>query len=461
MCGIAAYLGSAPAAPVVYRLLIGLQHRGQESAGIAVTSNGSLLVEKGPGMVWEALPQERLVKLEHSPVAIGHVRYSTTGGYMAEGAQPYTVSGRGLMLALAFNGNIANQRELRCFLEKEGYRFETSTDTEVLAKLVHYYSIEEGGDVVEGVKQAMRDAEGSFSLVILTPGPRIIVARDPWGFKPLAYAELNHGFVAASETSALEDIGATEWVEVEPGEVIVAEEGCFWRESSGVSRPRALCAFEFVYFARPDTVFGGRIIHEARKDMGRIVARLAPTPADVVVPVPDSGRSAALGFSLETGIPMDEGLVKNRYMGRSFIMPPGVRERIAEAKYGVIRSVIEGKRVALMDDSIVRGTTLKRLIRLLKSRGAREVHVRVASPPIRYPCFMGIDFPTRRELVASTRTPEEIAEMVGAESLVYNTVEGLCKAIGVEGLCLACFTGKYPIRIPCLEKLEEEFARAQ
>jgi len=418
LCGIAA----APWADEVYVLLESLQHRGQESAGVAWVEGGEIKFAGGMGLVREAIKE-----VPHKGPAIGHVRYSTSGGY----ARVQPVYNK--KLALAFNGNIINFM----FLEPS-----SSWDAEALLKAI-VNEVTKGSSLFDATKRVLSKAKGSYSLVLLSSRGEVLVARDPWGFRPLAYSWP----VVASETAALEDIDL-QWRELEPNKLVALEEGTVVREENiGEERRKAYCAFEYVYFERPESYFNGVNVHISRVKMGEILAKEKPAEADVVVPVPDSGRSAAIGFSRASGIPLDEGLVKNRYLGRSFIMPPGLREIIAMKKYGVVKDVVKGKSVVVVDDSIVRGTTMRRIVKLLKDKGAREVHVRVASPPIRAPCYMGIDFPSKEELVAATRNEAELADLWGADSVGYLSVEGLKGAIGLEELCVACFTGTYPFSI--------------
>ncbi|ALU11565.1 amidophosphoribosyltransferase [Ignicoccus islandicus DSM 13165] len=418
MCGIAA----AGRADEVFVLLEGLQHRGQESAGIAWIEGNEIKFVGGLGMVKEAIRE-----IPDRGPAIGHVRYSTSGGY--SNVQPVYNK----KIALAFNGNIVN------FFQLANARW----DAEALL-LAITSEITKGKDLFSATKEVLGKAKGSYSLVLLHNSGRVIIARDPYGFRPLA---INPPYVA-SETAALEDIGLN-WIEVAPNRIIEIEGEFVVREEEIVeSSKRAYCAFEYVYFQRPESYFNGVNVHESRKRMGYILAREKPADGDVVIPVPDSGRSAAIGFSIYSKIPLDEGLVKNRYVGRSFIMPPTLREQITLKKYGVVREVVEGKRVVLVDDSIVRGTTMKKIVRMIKEKGAREVHVRVASPPVRAPCYMGIDFPTKEELIASRYNEEEMARLWNADSVGYLSVEGLKEAIGLgNDLCLACFTGVYPFKI--------------
>lgn len=418
MCGIAA----APTAEEVFVLLESLQHRGQESAGIVWVENGELKFEGGLGLVKDAIK-----KFVPKGPAIGHVRYSTSGGYSR--IQPVYNK----RIALAFNGNVINFK----FLEHN-----SSWDAEALLMAITN-EMNKGKDLFEASKEVLAKAKGSYSIVILDKKGRLIVARDPWGFRPLA---LDFPYIA-SETAALEDIGKN-WKEIPENKIIMIEGDTITKESE-ITEPKipAYCSFEYVYFERPESYFNGVNIHVSRVRMGRILAKEKPAEGDVVIPVPDSGRSAAIGFSRASKIPLDEGLVKNRYMGRSFIMPPGVREKIAMRKYGVVKDVVHGKRVVVVDDSIIRGTTMKRIVKLLKSKGAKEVHVRIASPPVRAPCYMGIDFPSKEELVAFGRSEEDLARLWDAESVGYLSIEGLRKAIGVRHLCVACFSGIYPFPI--------------
>ncbi len=418
MCGIAA----APTAEEVFVLLESLQHRGQESAGIVWVEDGELKFQGGLGLVKDAIKEF----VPKGP-AIGHVRYSTSGGYSR--IQPVYNK----KLALAFNGNIINFKLINP---------RSSWDAEALLVAITE-EINKGKGLFEATKEVLSKVKGSYSLVLLDNKGRIIVARDPWGFRPLA---LSLPYIA-SETAALEDIGKS-WVELPENKIVLIEDGVMTREEE-VTEPKrpAYCSFEYVYFERPESYFNGVNVHVSRVRMGEILAKEKPAEGDVVIPVPDSGRSAAIGFSRTSGIPIDEGLVKNRYMGRSFIMPPGVREKIAMRKYGVVREVVKDKSVIVVDDSIIRGTTMKRIVKLLKDKGAKEVHVRIASPPVRAPCYMGIDFPSRDELVAFGRNEEELAKLWGAESVGYLSVRGLRDAIGLKDLCVACFTDVYPFPI--------------
>ncbi len=455
MCGIAAYYGPS-AVPKIYRMLIELQHRGQESAGISfINKQGRVKTIKGRGLVVEAVPFENLGDTG-SAHAIGHVRYSTSGGFMDYGSQPVEI-GVKPRISIAFNGNIINYRELGA---KIGVKSDNANDTIVLAHLLYKLTLDNNGDVVEAVKQLADYVIGSYSVVVLTSEPRIVIARDPHGFKPLAYSYTGKVFAAASETPALEQARLYEWTELGPGEIVSFDGKGVETTTARRKTVPTPCVFEYVYFSRPDSFFNGIQVHTARVRMGELLGITAPVEADLVIPVPDSGRSAALGYSRSTGLPFDEGLMRNRYVGRSFIMPPGLRELVSDVKYGVIRDSVQGRRIVLVDDSLIRGTTMRSIIRVLRMHGAREVHVRIASPPVRYPCFMGIDFPTRRELIASrTRSINEIAEEIGADTLEYNSLENLKKAVGIPSLCMACFSGVYPFSNMDISQLEKIFAR--
>lgn len=446
----------------IYRGLYALQHRGQESAGIYVKGDEVRGV-KGLGFVHEALGG-RIEGLK-GHVGVGHVRYSTTASSSLDEAQPMMYEWRGRRFAIAFNGTITNFLELRGKLSSMGFKFKTDTDTEVLAALIAHH-LSQHGDYVEALRQCMGELDGAYSMVMLGDDGQLYVARDPLGFKPLCLGlNADEGlYVAASETCALDTLNAELVKHVEPGEVVVVSRRGYESYRLARAERRARCMFEFVYFSRPDSQFDGIWIYEARLRIGRELGRRCPVDADVVVPVPDSGRTAALGYSEATGIPLVEGLMKNRYVGRIFIMP-GERNRseMVRVKLNPVKPLIRGKRVVLIDDSIVRGTTMRHIVSMLRSAGAKEVHVRVSCPPIISGCYMGIDFPTKRELVASSRSVEEVRRVIGADSLEYNSVEGLVKGIGLpeNELCLACLTGVYPLRKVDVEALERSLGEAR
>ncbi len=434
----------------LYKALYSLQHRGQEAAGVAMLEGRDVRVYKGLGLVVSVLTSDVLSSFK-GRMGIGHVRYSTTPGVTIEEAQPFVVKNPKFSFALAFNGTITNFLELREELAKKGVVFTTRTDTEVLAKLLAKSLVECGADYVEALRLTASEIDGACSLVLVNDEGELYAYRDPLGFKPLCVGRVNDLVVIASETCALDVLAGLddcEYGPVDPGELVRVCEGSVERVKVASSPRRARCMFEYVYFARPDSVFDGISVYKAREGLGRELAKRFPAEADVVVPVPDSGRTAALGYSLESGMPFAEGLMKNRYVGRTFIMPgQALRDEMVALKLNVVRDVVEGRRVVLVDDSIVRGTTMKRIVRLLRRGGAREVHVRVSCPPIISACYMGIDFPTRRELIARIMKLDELTKYVEADSLQYNDIDGLAAGIGLpkNELCLACLTGEYPL----------------
>ncbi len=459
MCGIAACVGIPNAVIIIKHLLMQLQHRGQEGAGVAwMTHKGEIKMLKNFGYVVSSIPDI----CEQSSIAIGHVRYSTTGTYMKniEELHPFVVGEGETKIAFAFNGTILNYKTIRKELQTY-YNFLTDTDTEVFAKLIHL-EYRRTGSVVEAIHRTMHILRGSYSIVVLSR-EGVVIARDPLGFKPLSYYITENMFIAASESSAITtllDIPSWNVREVSPGEIISVKHNLeyeIYRYDPPEER-KAYCAFEYVYFARPDTVFNGVYIYDARKRMGMLLAEEEDEDIDVVVPVPETGRPAACGYAQRLCKPLEDALVKLRYLGRSFIMPKELRAQVA--RFGVIESVVREKRVALVDDSLVRGTTLRNLIAKLRGAGALKVHVRIASPPIRYPCFMGIDFPTRGELIAHGRSESEVCKLLDADSLRYLPVDKLVQALGMrrDELCLACFTGEYPIPV-VLDQQEEQFKR--
>lgn len=440
MCGIAAYHGNEAFTNVI-ALLIELQHRGQEAWGISYVDGDELITLKKVGSVICSLND--ITRNPRTTAAIGHVRYSTAGGYLLEGAQPAEIKGK-IHFSLGFNGNIINYLELA---KRHGV-LKPPGDAIVLAKLIHDLAIEHGNDIVEALKELPHHVIGSYSLVVLTSDSHIIAARDPLGFRSLSMTFNDNKFMVASETAALRAINDGKVHEIAPGEIVIFDEYDLEIARSFTYSKRAICAFEYIYFARPDSVINGVSVYHARLNMGRTLAHRAPVDADIVVPIPESSRIAALGYSRESGIPLEEAISITRYLGRSFIMPPCMRDKIASLKYGIITEAVRGKRVVLIDDSIVRGTTLRRLITKIRKAGAKEVHVRIVSPPIRYPCFMGIDMPTHAELaINNAGNFEELAKSINANSLAYNTVENVVHSIGFSDLCLACFTGSYPIHI--------------
>jgi len=433
-CGIfAAKTENAP--KKAYYALMALQHRGQESAGISVWKY-KIRTLAGRGLVSEVFKGKELTKLR-SNIAIGHVRYSTSGALNE--TQPIETSCCGKEIAVAHNGTLTNFLPLRREYEKRGVKFRYSVDSELLG-ISFLCHLKETGDEFEAMREVFNEVRGAYSVAFLFDG-KILVVRDPVGFRPLSYGR-GDGHYFASEDSALR-LFVDEIRDVRPGEAFLISDDI--ENKVLVKERHHHCVFEYIYFARPDSVLDDVSVYKARVRMGMELAIESPADVDVVIPVPDSGRAAALGFSQISGIPYAEGLIKNRYIGRTFIMPGQFyRELKVKLKLSPVREVIDGKRVVLIDDSIVRGTTMRRIVGLLRRAGAREVHVRIASPPIRYPCYMGIDIPTRHELIAAFGNVEKVRKAIDADSLAYLSVEGLKRAVGKEELCLACLTGYYP-----------------
>jgi amidophosphoribosyltransferase len=477
------------AVPVFYALYA-LQHRGQESAGIAVAvsrgasdeaenerraGTGDIALIKAMGFVHDVFDERRLSTLRGN-IGIGHVRYPTTGASKLENAEPLLVSYRHGDIAIAHNGNLVNTEELRNALEREGRIFHSDTDTEVIAQLLAKELMQR--DLIAAIRELMQRVIGSYSLVILL-GNTLVVVRDPFGIKPLCLGELRDGadgtvkgYIVASESSAIDVLEGTLLRDVRPGEMLVftSPQGL---PRTGAQSPQAPsvashqvysglnaahCIFEYVYFARPDSVLDGRLVYDVRMKIGERLAEEHPVDADIVSPVPDSGITSALGYAKRSGLDYMEAFIKNRYVGRTFIMPEqNSRDTAVRLKLNVVRANLAGKRIVLVDDSIVRGTTSRKIVDYLKRKGAKEVHLRIGSPPIIAPCYLGIDTPTRAELVASTRTTDEICAFLHADSLGYLSLEGLIDAVGIDAknLCLGCLTGRYPVEIPgevCIEQ---------
>lgn len=431
---------------LTYFGLIALQHRGQESAGIAVYRENNIKYYKEMGLVQEIFNAKNLDLLK-GDIAIGHVRYSTTGESYVTNAQPLVVKYKGGSIGLAHNGNLINADEIRNDLEDTGSIFQTSIDSEVIANLIarNYKSGFE-----EAIKKAVTKIRGSFSLVIVCDG-KLIGVRDPFGLRPLSLGKLDGGYVLASETCAFDVMGAEFRRDIEPGEMVIIDENGVKSITYAKSERKAVCSFEYVYFARPDSQIDGRSVYMTRLNAGKILARESKVEADLVIAVPDSGTAAAIGFAEESGIPFGIGLIKNKYLGRTFIQPDQKSREIAvRLKLNVLKENVLGKRLVLIDDSIVRGTTSKRIVDLLKEHGATEVHVRVSSPPVKFSCYFGIDTPSPKQLVGSEMTKEEIRLMIGADSLEYISIEGLVASIDADKncLCSACFDGNYPMEVP-------------
>ena len=443
-----------------YFALYALQHRGQESAGIGVADQGHLMIYKDLGMVTQVLDERRIPSLA-GDLAVAHCRYSTTGSTVWENAQPTLRLGPRRAIAIGHNGNLVNTRELLDQLQGGRSRLPASTDTELLTALL---ADEPAPDTVQALRQVLPRVRGAFSLVVLDER-RVIGVRDPHGFRPLALGRIPHsgdegpglwgddtaGWILASETAALDTVGADYIREVEPGEIVVLEPGREpWSVRYAEARP-SLCVFELIYFARPDSYLEGRSLYEARRRMGMELAKEHPVDADLVMPVPDTGGPAAAGYSEQSGIPYREGFVRNRYSGRTFIQPSqAMRQRGVNVKLSPLRETIRGKSLIVVDDSIVRGTTTRQIVGLLRRAGAREVHVRISAPPIYHPCFYGIDTAVPRELLAATHSVEEIREFIAADSLGYLSVPGVLNAIELpyERFCFACFDGRYPEPVP-------------
>jgi amidophosphoribosyltransferase len=442
-CGLYGVWNHAEAANVAYLGLYALQHRGQESAGIASTDGHAFHVEKAMGWVADVFSRERLKRLPGHR-AIGHVRYSTAGSSNLRNAQPISANTVHGPVAIAHNGNLINADELRAELERGGAVFQSSSDTEVV---LHLLARADGASLVDQLAQALGRVRGAYTLLLLTPHS-IIAVRDPSGFRPLTLGRLADTWILASETCALDLMEAQVVRDIEPGEIVVVDERGLHSIRPFHPAARLQCVFEYVYFARPDSILWGRNVHRVRKAMGHQLAREHPVQADVVIPVPDSGVGAALGFSEESGLPYDSGLVRNHYVGRTFIEPQqGIRHFGVKVKLNPNREVLDGRRVVVVDDSIVRGTTSRKIVKMLRAAGAREVHMRISSPPIQWPCYYGIDTPTRKELIASSHKVDEIQRYLGADSLGYLSLEGMLKATGTDPdqFCHACFTGQYKI----------------
>ena len=445
-CGLFGVFGHPDAAHLAYMGLYALQHRGQESAGIAAADGQKIRLEKGMGLVNDVFTEGRLDALTGDR-ALGHVRYSTSGETVATNAQPYLIECHRGPIAVGHNGNLVNAAILRQELEAAGSIFQSTSDTEVI---LHLYARSHRERVEDAIAASLYKVMGAFSLLFLTPAA-LVAARDPWGFRPLVLGRLGEATVIASETCALDLIDAEYVRDVEPGEVLIVDADGLRSFKPFPPEPTAHCVFEHVYFARPDSLVFGRTVLESRLKLGRQLAREAPADADIVCPVPDSGMGAALGFSQESGLPFEWGLIRNHYVGRTFIQPrQGQRTAGVKIKLNPVRQVIEGRRVVLIDDSIVRGTTSQKIVRMVREAGAREVHLRISSPPTTGPCYYGIDTPLKSELIASSHEFEEIRRFVGADSLAYLSHEGLLAATDdAPGRrhCTACFSGRYPVAV--------------
>ncbi|UCE46161.1 MAG: amidophosphoribosyltransferase [Methanobacteriota archaeon] len=445
-CGVIAIASITNATVDIFYALRVLQHRGQESAGIAV-HNGGIKTIKGMGLAHQALSQEDVRSLKGDR-GIGHVRYSTVGTSSAENAQPVVMSTNFGDIALAHNGEIVNAGRLREDLKKKGWAFATTSDSEIIIRLLAN-DIADTGDPARSIRNVMSLMNGSYSITLMVDD-RVFAVRDPYGIRPLCIGRTKEGFAAASESVVFDTLGGEFMRDVEPGELVEILPGEVKSINTGLARGRAHCMFEWVYIARADSCLDGRLVYDVRRKIGRRLAIEQPVDVDVVVPVPDSGRSHSMGYAEQSGIPYSEGLMKNRYVERTFIMPEQTdRSTSVMLKLNPLKSVIKDKRIALVDDSIVRGTTMRKIVQLVRNAGAKEVHVRIGSPPIRTPCYFGIDMKTRDQFAATGRTVDQIAEMLTADSLGYISVEGLVEAIGhsANDLCLGCLTGEYPLPV--------------
>ncbi len=458
-CGVVGIYGAENAAGLSYFALTALQHRGQESAGIAVSDGSTIKLHKDIGLVSDVFEQGHFEKLEGN-IAVGHVRYATAGGRTIENAQPFLNSFKLGSIALSHNGQLVNHAKIREMLEDYGSTFSSTSDSEVILKLIVRKFVENGGKLgsqvehdndlfVTAVVQAVKEIKGSFALCIMTEN-LLIGVRDPNGIRPLCLGKVKDGYILASESCAIDAVNGEYIRDVEPGEIVViTKEGL--RSIKYTEVAKKTCIFEYVYFARPDSVIDGIAVQEARYKMGEVLAKESPVEADVVIGVPDSGLGAAQGYARASGVPYGMGIIKNKYIGRTFIAPTQKeRENMVFVKLNAIRSDLEGKRVIVIDDSIVRGTTSRRLVQILRRAGAKEVHFRVSSPPVKFPCYLGIDTPSKNELISSTHELEEIRQEIGADSLAFISLEGMISALsacgkGDRGFCKGCFSGEYPV----------------
>ncbi len=444
-CGIFGVWGHPEAARLTYFGLYALQHRGQESAGIVTWDGRGLREQRGMGVVADVFEEKHLGHQLKGQVAMGHVRYSTTGASLLRNAQPFKVTYKGVDMAVAHNGNLVNARSLRQELEESGSIFQTTMDSEIILHLVARYW--NGGDIEEAVAAACSRIAGAFSLLFLVQG-KLIAVRDPWGFRPLSLGRMGDAYVLASETCAFDLLEAQYLRTIDPGEMLVVEDRRF--TSHRILEPAEIqgsCIFELIYFARPDSLVFDHDVYATRKRMGQVLARECPVEADFVMPFPDSGVYAAVGYAQASGLPFEACMVRNHYVGRTFIQPSqDLRDFSARMKLNPVKSMIRDKRIVIVEDSIVRGTTIRTRIKQLRELGAREIHMRVSCPPIRYPCFYGIDFSSKGELIAAHHTVADIARYLGLDSLHYLTVGGLLQTVSCPGsFCLACFNGAYPV----------------
>ncbi|MBI9110045.1 amidophosphoribosyltransferase [Maridesulfovibrio ferrireducens] len=446
-CGLFGICGHPEAARMTYFGLYAMQHRGQESAGIVTWDGDTIREQKGMGLVADVFNERHLSKELKGDIAIGHVRYSTTGASLIKNAQPFVVRFGDLRLAIAHNGNLVNTKELRDELEAQGSIFQTTMDSEVF---VHLIAKSLNGNTIEdAVMKACKKVKGAFSLLILA-NDKMIAVKDPHGFRPLVLGKVNDNYVFASETCAFDLIDAKSIRAVKQGEMLVVEDGKLTSYIYDDTTPKRQCIFELIYFARPDSIIFDEVVYERRKKMGQILAREMPKDVDFVMPFPDSGNYAAVGYSQESGLPLELAMIRNHYVGRTFIQPSqDMRDFSVKMKLNPVRSMIKGKSIMIIEDSIVRGTTIRARVKELRALGAREIHMRVSCPAIRFPCYYGIDFSSKGELIAANSTEEEIASFIGLDSLHYLSIDGLLDSVeDRDSYCLACFNGEYPIE-PC------------
>lgn len=447
-CGVVGICAEFNVVPALERSLNVIQHRGQESAGVVVYDNGVAKAVKGPGLVAIALTNEKLSEIS-GKTGIGHVRYSGLSQKDSVNIQPFTVETTNGQLALAHNGEITNYKQLRQKYLEKGWSFITDSDAEIIIRIIAT-RLSETGDPVKAIRQTMSELDGAYSLAIMF-NDKVYGVRDPLGFRPLCLGTFSDSFIIVSESAALTTLGGKMIRDVMPGEIMEIDSKHYVSHPSPSNAPKAHCMFEWIYFARPDSIMDGREVYDVRRRVGMILAKEAPVKADLVMPIPDSGRAHALGYSIGSGIQYEEGFMKNRFVNRTFILPEqSQRENAVSMKMNPIRSTVDGKKIVIVDDSIVRGTTLKKLITMLRNAGAKEVHVRIGCPPVIAPCFYGVDMKTRDEFIANFYSKDEICKIIGGDSLEYISLKGLVEAVGIseENLCLACVNGKYPTKIP-------------
>ena len=445
-CGVFGIFGDDRAAEKTYLGLYALQHRGQESAGIAASNGDKISLHKGMGLVWSVFSDPSVMPQLVGTSAIGHNRYSTTGSSKLENAQPMLIQFKNGQIAAAHNGNLVNAFELRNLMEEEGSIFQTTSDSEIV---LHLMARSKKKSIEDIITESLLQLDGAYSFVFLTPS-KLIGARDPYGFRPLCLGKLGDATILASESCALDIIGAEYLRSIDPGEVVIIDGEGIKSISLPAVRKKASCIFEYIYFSRPDSIIFGEKVDKVRRQLGKKLAEEAPCDADIIIAVPDSANTAALGYAQASNLRFEIGLIRNHYVGRTFIAPhQDKRDLDVRVKFNPVSGILQGKKVVVMEDSIVRGTTMRQLVHLIRSAGATEVHVRVSSPPVRFPCFYGIDIATDKELIASSHSVEEIRKYIEADSLEYLSVEGMLNAVNDgNSCCTACFTGDYPTAIP-------------